>query len=233
MAVRRIGVFDKTASARYITNGDKKIVFIGMHHIGTKEFYADVKKLCDSLIEADYSLFYEGVRKIPSKDSMELDTMYKKIRQITGLHLGAMTKDGGYIDTVNNTIMGRKFKFISKYHLVNQPRNTMFFRDSLQVKNIDVRASTILAETERKFGPVLLTQYDHSVPAHKKYKYKSKTLKEPRAQFYMLEYRNEVITDSVLSGPNKIALLYGDDHFKGILKNLQAADSSYRQVRRF
>jgi hypothetical protein len=49
MAYRYIGVFDKEAKEKRISNEKKELVFIPMHHVGKKEFYDDVKKKIDSL----------------------------------------------------------------------------------------------------------------------------------------------------------------------------------------
>jgi len=233
ISAKKLGVFNKVATPRYITNGDKQIVFIGMHHIGKKEFYQDVKRICDSLYSNDYSIFFEGLNKVSYTDSLRRDSVYKKIRQLTGIHLLAMKKNGGYIDTVNNTLMGKKIKFISKYDLINQPRALLPLRDSVRVRNIDASLETALMETERIYGPVILTPYDHNTLPGEEYKYKKKELKTPRSQYYLLGYRNKLIADSVLKGPDKIVLIYGAKHFEGIFENLKASDPKYQQVLNF
>ena len=39
-----LGAFEKSMPLKYITNGEKKIAFFPIHHLGTREFYEDTKK---------------------------------------------------------------------------------------------------------------------------------------------------------------------------------------------
>ena len=49
--------------------------------------------------------------------------------------------------------------------------------------------------------------------------------------YFLLTFRNELITDSILKDQNKkIAILYGAKHFDGILENLQKTDKNYKEV---
>ena len=81
---------------------------------------------------------------------------------------------------------------------------------------------------ESKFGPIVLEKYDFETKFGEKYKFKrSKEINE----YFLFVFRNHLIADSIMNDPeNKIIIVYGGLHFKGILENLQAVDKHYKQV---
>ena len=109
-----MGVFDKEVSKKYISNGTKKLVFFEMHHVGKQEFYDDVKHDLDSLLGEGYKLFFEGVGLDKSIDSLTKDTLFRKVRKITGMDMNALSKNNGYLDTVNNKLAGKKTSYLAK-----------------------------------------------------------------------------------------------------------------------
>ncbi len=62
--LKKVGAFDKSATTKEITNGDKTIVFVPMHHVGKQEFYNDVRQKIDSLQKNGYIIYYEGTNRI-------------------------------------------------------------------------------------------------------------------------------------------------------------------------
>lgn len=228
MVFKKMGIFDKTVTLKYITNGNKKIIFMPMHHIGEKEFYDDAKATTASFLKKNYMVFFEAVQKGGIKDSIQKDTIYRKIRKITGVDYYSMASTGGYLDTTTNTIMGLKLSFISKHKLINQSRSLLTSLDSNHVKNIDANILDLIDATEEKFGKIILEPYDFETAFGSKYKRKKD---KEISNFFATEYRNNLVTDSILKSPyDKIMIVYGAKHFDGILENLKKADNNYQEV---
>ena len=223
-----LGAFEKSMPLKYITNGEKKIAFFPIHHLGTREFYEDTKNKIDSFMKEGYEVYYEAVLLGPVRDSLQKDTIYRKARKITGVDLLTARANAGYIDTVNNTILGSKTKLISKYNLINQPRNLVPKSDTVRAKHVDATFVQLINACENKFGPIVLEKYDFETKFGEKYKFKrSKEINE----YFLYVFRNRLIADSILNDPEKkIIIVFGALHFKGLLENLQAVDKNYKQV---
>lgn len=226
-----LGVFEKKASKKYLSNGEKKIVFFEMHHVGKKVFYDNIKLELDSLMEKGYMVYFEGVRIGVVNDSLLIDTIYRKARKITGVDFVSSLKNKGYLDTLNKTAFGKKSKLITKYKLVNQPHDIVSKTDTLRSKNVDATFYNLINACETKFGPIVLDSIDFETKFGEKYKTPKKS--ELR-EYFLLVYRNDLITNSILHDQSeKIVLLYGKKHFDGILENLQKVDKNYKEVENF
>lgn len=229
--LNHIGISDKKVSTRFITSDEKQIVFIPMHHIGKKEFYRNVRHMADSFLAMDYQIFFETVRKEGLRDSSHKDTIYRKVRKLLGVDFVTIANNGGYIDTVNNKIFGKKLKYISKHDLINQPRGLLLNLDSQRVNNVDADIVELISASEEKYSPIILEKYDFETPFGQKYK---PDIKKEMKNYFLLEYRNKIVSDAVLNSPyKKILIVYGAKHFEGILQNLQKANKSYKEVSKF
>ncbi len=228
IALTRYHILEKKVSFRYITNGNTKIVFIPMHHIGVKEFYEDAKNKIDSFVISGYSIYFEGVKMGEVRDSLQKDSILRKTRKVTGVDFVTASKTNGYLDTINNTILGEKFKGLSKFKLVNQPRGIVNKSDTIKYNNVDATYVQIIAACENKFGPIILSEYD--IKTNFGEKYKTKKDKEMK-KYFLADFRNNLIADSILkSTSQKIVLLYGAKHFDGIIENLKKSDTNYKEV---
>lgn len=227
LVLNSLGALEDTVQIKYITNGDKKIVFFPMHHIGKNNFYNDAKQKIDSLMSIGYIVYYENVRMI-AKDSLQKDTLYRKARKITSVDFVSAFNNKGYIDTINNTLLGKKTKYIAKYKLVNQPRTMFPISDTLRVKNVDANFAQLISACENKYGTVVLEKYDYETKFGEKYKsQKNKEMYE----YFLAGFRNTIISNSIINDKNnKIVVVFGSKHFEGILENLIAADKNYKQV---
>lgn len=78
-----------------LTNGDKRIVFQGMQHVGSARFYENVVFDLEDALSRGYVLFYEGVSpSTPANDQWfaqtitngrDLTSMYRDLGEICGL----------------------------------------------------------------------------------------------------------------------------------------------------
>jgi hypothetical protein len=228
IVLNSLGALDDSVSLKYISNGKKQIAFVPMHHIGKKEFYDDAKNKIDSLMSKGYQVYFENVSMRVVQDSLQKDTLYRKARKITGVDFATAFANKGYIDTINNTLLGKKTSLIKEYHLVNQPKKLFPINDTVRVKNVDANFVQLIAACENKYGPIILDKYDYETKFGEKYKIKrNKELFE----YFAFRFRNTVISNSILHDSNdKIILVYGSKHFEGILEELAAADKNYKQV---
>ncbi len=230
-ALNRLGVFEKSVSLRYISNEKMQIVFLPMHHIGTEAFYKDEVRIVDSLLKKGYTVFYEGVNQGNITDEVMLDTMKLQFRKITGLPTKSKGKAGTRVDTINNTILGRKSNLVSKYKLRNQ--DVAYFKnlDGSLVKNVDASLAEMIQLYEKKYGKILLDKYDFETTLGDEYKFK---ISKEKRNYFMLESRNIIITNAIVkSTANKIALIYGEAHYDGILENLRINDRNYKEIPNF
>ena len=86
-ALKKNGVLDTKAVLQPLEYDDKKIVFLNMIHLGTKEYYADVKSKIDSLQKEGFFVMYEGLYLRKSERIIkENDTVnYLKFRKVMGI----------------------------------------------------------------------------------------------------------------------------------------------------
>lgn len=53
-----------------VSNGQKTVVFQGMQHVGSKEFFKSVLFDLEKVLTAGYTLFYEGVQPVPGRPDL-------------------------------------------------------------------------------------------------------------------------------------------------------------------
>lgn len=228
MLFSHMGVLEKSVTIEKIANVKKEVIFIPMHHIGKREFYADVKNLADSLKNTGFVFYYESLRVSSEKDSLTDDNLRRKMRYIIGSDIFSIKLNGGYIDTVNNTVLHKKLKIIEKEDLVNQPPYILLGIDTASAKWADVYLSEMIPAYEQKFGNIVLSECDFKTPFNAKYScFKNKDKKAK--SFALADYRNQKIAKMITNDPrNKIAIIYGAKHYEGLLKALQQNDSTWK-----
>jgi hypothetical protein len=222
MALRSAGAYRDHNSVSFLSNNDKTVAYIPMVHVGKKEFYADIKTKVDSLQRNGYIVFMESVRVKDSLTAPQKDTLRRKIRQLLGVDLNSK----GYIDTINGTFMGRKFK--NKQGLTNQPRYSKIGVDTLSGRIEDVPVNELLAAYEKQYGKIVLSDCDYKTAFESKY-----TCIRPVNSWmseFVLGYRNKHLADAIAAEPHKkIAVMYGALHYGGLLKELTKSDSTWTE----
>lgn len=228
LALKLLGADSTSVTPTYIKSNEKEVVFIPMHHVGTKEFYNSVYKITDSLGKAGYACYYEGLNPI-EKDSIEKIRIRRKFRKIMGFSL---TKSG-YIDTINNTILG-KYKVSDKY--INQPKSSALISKNCQSKyNIDISSDSLLKRFELREYPIVLDSCDYSTSLEEKYNCNSlKDLDRGKYDIfkneYILEFRNKHLSNYIQnSQERKIIVIYGKAHYEGFFEELKKLDPSWRK----
>lgn len=223
MVFRAMGITDKESKYYVMSNGEKTFAYIPMHHVGTQEFYNSVKQQVDSFQNLGYYVFYEKVSP-KDIDSASMITYRKKFRKIMGL---ASTE---YFDTANNLFVGR-IKYTGKEKLVNQPDYPTLGVNMDNAENVDVQLNHIIDAYENKYGEIVLDECDINTGLNAEYK--CSTLPKKYMQKFLYEFaiemRDEHIFQNIIqSEHDKILIIYGRKHFKGVKKKLIAHDSRWK-----
>lgn len=219
----REGIYVETSKIEKLI-GENEIVIVPMHHIGTENFYKDVKAKIDSLKNLNYKIFYETILtdNIKSNDTNiqnTIDTtMILKFRKAFGL-LGLSEKGSSdYVEFFKEK--GIKIK----KNLIAQPNLTELGLKNIQSENVDATTDELIRVFEKKYGEIILEEYDYKTMLLEKYdrnKCKHKIDKKMFNEF-VLHYRNSIVLNKINENKNnRIAIIYGKAHFVGIKDSLQ------------
>lgn len=216
-ALEKVGIFDDKAMIENLEHSRKNLLFIGMHHIGRKEFYDDVSKKVDSLQNDGFVVYYEFVKKNETNDSITNDIYKKKLRKLTGL------KNTKYYDSLTKKI-GGKYKYKGDFNLMNQPKYMNLGVDMKTAINADVEVVTMIDEFEIKYGEIILDECDLNTKSNSTEYECDKLNSELSNKFneeYILNFRNKYLADEINSSShNKILVIYGKNHLEGLSKEL-------------
>ena len=234
--MKSIGIYDKTNTIQKISNGEKDLCFLPMHHIGKQEFYDDTKTKLDSLSKNGYYIFFEGIQGKNMVDKNQRDTLFRKLRRLTGIDLYKMGKGGGYIDSLtnesvfNNSIIDNRIK---KDKLVNQPASLRKTNDTTLGRGADASLTEMITKYETKYGKVVLNENDFNIPLGEKYdRTKGEKISKEKRKYLILDIRNEEIANQIYNSTNKkIVLVCGKNHFDGLLEALKKLDNKFEAVK--
>lgn len=206
-----LGIFDDDAKIDKLANNNKVVIFIPMHHVGTKLFYSDVKKKIDSLENLGFH-FYTEKTKGNANDTIAI----LKIRKL--MELPFSKKNPGYKEMLDSIYKG-KVKF--KKELIDQPSYKDLGVDSLKGRNVDVTINEIIQYYESKYGEIKLEKCDYESLINNKSICKGKSIRKKSVDDVILNFRNKHVIDELLKDKQtKIAIIYGANHFIGIKEEL-------------
>ena len=226
--LKHSGVLDEKPELKVISNGQISVAYLPLHHIGREEYYDDMSKKIDSLQNLNYIVFYELVTT-NLKDSSEYINYAKKFRKIQG----DFSAGNGYLDTINNKIYGN-IKYDEKYKMMNQPKFFEMGIDSLSAINADVKLEELISAFEKKNGTIELSECDLKTSLNSDYTCETlnKKLNKDFKENFTLGMRNENLAELITnSNSNKIFVIYGARHYKGMLKELKSIDQNWKEVK--
>ncbi|MDD2566016.1 MAG: hypothetical protein PHZ26_03670 [Candidatus Gracilibacteria bacterium] len=229
-----------------LSNGQKTVVFQGMAHIGSENFYTKIKNNIIENKKAGFVLFYEGV-KLGKKENMD------KFDRLIGFEFNKKT-----------------YSNLSKMYGLSAQNNQDFLNlVNSKDYNTDVSMDTIIAKYEKKHGTItkdkvynkisqtplkmddiinqtvnLMTPKELEVLIQVNRAIMNFIIKNENVRDMLLESsgqgnlfdiilddRNAIIVDAInTSKENKIHILYGLMHFNGVWKALQEGDSNWKVV---
>src|SRR5690554_4316790 len=158
----KLGVLDEKSKPEILYSNNKKVVLIGMHHIGKQNFYDDVKFKVDSLRNLDFHFLYEGITYDSDFPEEQRHTYSMKIRKIIGF-----SKRENF-DTITNKIAG-KIKVDKKHNLINQPKYLKLGIDLSVDEKADLPPNILIDKFEEKFGEIELDDCDYRTPLTEDY----------------------------------------------------------------
>lgn len=233
IALKKAGILDKENSIIKISNQQKEICFLPMHHIGKKEFYDDTKRQLDSLTNLGYYIFFEGL-SIKTIDEKIKDTLLRKMRSVTGVDLVNLVKNGGYIDSATgHTIFPNKGlnRIVKKEKLVGQPSSLKKPKlETATGMGVDEDLSNLIKGFEAKYGIIRLTDKDWNTALGEPFKINNGNSKFKK-EYIRIYLRNKYLAQQIASSThNKIVLVYGKNHKKGLVEELQKIDATYNII---
>jgi len=191
---------------------NKKIVFIPISHIGQPKFYNDLKDSLQSLKNSGYTIFYESIRhRKADYDSITSDILIRKNRKISG-------------GNIFNLKYYKDLEKVPMYKLIYKDFKVQPDFEELGISETDVNADLNLEQyvrlNENKFGIIELDSIDINTPLDLSYSGK-KSMGE--YDWSLLDERNQNVANMVKSSTcEKIAIVYGAKHYKGIKKYIRS-----------
>ncbi|WP_213524266.1 hypothetical protein [Nonlabens sp.] len=211
-AYKSIGAFDEEVQLINLERADKKVAFLPMVHVSTKLYYQDVKNKIDSLEKDGYYFYYELVNNNNKDDSLQ-----RKMRKMLNLPFGSKRD---YLNVIDSLMKVKNIQLAKK--LVNQPKYKELGLNEINSKNVDSSFEDMVAHYEGLYGCIVLTPCDFENNYDEKSKCENKDFDKKKSESIVLDFRNGVVVNEILndSKHNKIAIIYGRAHIKGIKEAL-------------
>jgi hypothetical protein len=207
------GLKSKEVVSYTLKSNTKEIHFIGMTHIGQKEFYENIKKEVIKFKKKGYVLFYEFI-----------DTEDKSVTEID---LRKVRKFAGFLPTENGHKQG--IRDFSNIKGLEAQRNEMFFNLINNKDYIaDISVTLAVKAYEDRYGEIILTPEDLNTPLEETV---SETLPTKDMFSIVLDFRNIHIANFITESEyDKIILMYGSEHKTGVLEELKKIDNSWQEI---
>jgi hypothetical protein len=207
------GFYDDKVKLETINFFDKTIILIPMHHLGTEDFYSDVKYKIDSLKDDGYYFFYEKLN-IDRKSDVDV----RKIRKIMRSPL--TQPNFGYKKLIDSLFPN--INYVKK--MIDQPSYEEWELLPENSMRADTNLQDIISYYENKYGEIRLTDCDFKTSVFEKYTTCKEENKVPKKQSddVLINFRNKIVVQNIKeSSYKKIAVIYGKGHMEGILKGLK------------
>jgi hypothetical protein len=208
-ALEKKGYYEDKLTIREFTRDSTKIVFFEMAHIGTSLYYEEVKLKIDSLKKQNFYFYLELIKGDESSDSIR-----RKFIKITGI---AFQKDG-YMGSLDSIFAAKGIKL--KKQLISQPKYATQGLTENNSSNADVSLNDLINYYENKYQPIVLEPCDYEVSLYEVPKCPI-TLKKEIRDDIILNYRNNHVLEKLSDEKRqKIGIIYGKGHLKGIKEGL-------------
>jgi len=212
IAVKYAGVYEDKENLHTVNYNEKKIVFIPMHHLGTKSFYNDVKNKIDSLKNENYYFIYE----LPSANNIN-ETIVRKFRKIVK---NPLSKEASYTKQFKALYPNIKYE----KPLIDQPSYEELGLTVENSERADADYRDVVDYYEKKYGEITLTDCDYKTSIYENYTKCKEENKVPLKQHndVLVNFRNDIVVKNIKESPHqKIAVIYGEEHMKGIFEKLK------------
>jgi hypothetical protein len=236
-----------------LSNGKKTVVFQGMQHVGSEDFYKSVVFDLQQALTDGYTLFYEGVMPVPGRPDLtdwfnqtlrgtkqDLSASYAQMAEQCGLsfqlnYFDAIKADMALHPSRHITADASFLEMKTEYERLL--REEPGFAAAMAAKATKARKEE--SELGDPFGGILGFM-THATPEQRKLvgiicrgvlgMAISGALGEENdpAKRVILDYRNRTLARFVTDSPHdKIYITYGAAHFPGFLAELQKRDPAF------
>lgn len=198
---------NKSFAISYYEKEGREVATIPMLHVNKLEFFETTKWKIDSLRNDGYIVFYESIDSNLT-DSLQLDILMRKFRQVTGFALM------DYMDSENET-----FKSLQKAKYVSQAEVDYGVNYKTDY-HADLYLEQMIEVFEKRFGEIKLTDCDTTTPLGKKYK--CSKVDDSKEYFILNEIRDRHVLDEIEKSPaKKIAVVFGRIHIMDLHSKIQ------------
>lgn len=202
-----INMANKSFAIGYYEKEDREVAAVPMIHVNKPEFYEMTKRKIDSLRSDGFVVFYEGINSDVT-DSLQLDVLMRKFRQITGFALM------DYMDSENET-----FKSLQKAKYVSQAEVDYGVNYKTD-HHADLYLEQMIEVFEKRFGEIALTDCDTTTPLGKKYK--CSKVDESKEYYILNGIRDRHVLDEIeKSSAKKIVVVFGRIHVMDLHSKIQ------------
>ncbi|CAM1343442.1 hypothetical protein [Tenacibaculum amylolyticum] len=211
-----VEMYSTTVTVDEISDEEKEVLFVGMHHIGLETFYKNVQKEVIKAKKEGYVLFYEYVDYTNETDT----TLLQKTRKLAGL----------VPSPENYAKMVAKINADSDDSEKLVAQNNALFLHQVNDKdfNIDLTPKEIINAYEKKYGVIQLSKIDKETPIDESIE---ETLPQEGFEAIILNLRNEHLAKAIEESKYpKILVLYGSAHKEGLLTDLQKLNPNWKQI---
>ncbi|MBW7954585.1 hypothetical protein H3C61_02105 [Candidatus Gracilibacteria bacterium] len=224
-----------------ITNGDKTVIFHGMSHIGTKDFYNKVKENIKKYKKLGYTLYFEGVRPGNEQNHKDFDNAlgvkfdektYDSFSKLYGL----VNQDNSiFLNLVNNKDINVDVSMDDIMEKYNNIKQTSGLQNRQYNQPIDI--NDVVVRELSKLNPKELELFRYVNKSFINFILKSEEIQSTIQNNFsnkelfevILDERNKVIADKIIHSEDKnIIATYGLLHFKGIFELLKQNDVKWR-----
>lgn len=231
LMVQSTGVLRDASRKFELHNGDRRIIYIPMRHLGTRVYYDQVQAMVDSLQKSGYVVFYESIA-YQVDSAAQRDLYDRKFRKLTGNRLGLQQciEIPGDTSRVLRAPLYRKLG----QRIISQPDYSFFLVNYETAVNADIPKNKLLDDFEYRYGTIQLDACDYDTPLNEPYNCKpiKAALKNRFDKEFVMQQREENLASLVADAPQqKILILFGTSHFKGFLRNLQARDPRWIKIK--
>ena len=203
----RYGAYDNEIQLSKYTNDTKDVVFIPMIHLAIPDKYEAVRMKVDSLDKEGYYFYWEKVKSVSDND-----TILRKFRKILNFPLAS----NGYSEVFSASILD-KYNLKFKKNVIDQPPYEELGLDSLNSKNVDSNIIDMVNFYENEFGKIELEPCDFETKVTESSPCENENWDREKKDSVIIDYRNSVVIENLTKeSNNKIAIVYGSDHIKGM-----------------
>lgn len=210
-----INMANKSFAIGYYEKEGREVATIPMIHVNKPEFYEMTKRKIDSLRSDGFEVFYEGINSDVT-DSLQLDILMRKFRQVTGFALM------DYMDSDNET-----FKSLQKKKYVSQ--SDVDYGVNLDTdQHADLYLEQMIERFEKRFGEIILNDCDTTTPLGKKYK--CSKVDESKEYYILNGIRDRHLLNEIeKSSKRKIVVVFGRIHIMDIHSKIQKLGWSHQR----